>query len=118
MPTITVCDTCNFSSDQKMLDGKTGGEMLAELVETLAPEGITVRRQSCLMGCDRHCNVALQDEGKLAYVLGKFTPDAEAAQAIVDYAKAYSESGTGQVPYKQWPQGVKGHFVARIPPLG
>ena len=117
MTTITVCDTCNFSSDQKLLDGKTGGEMLAEQVEALAEAGIAVRRQSCLMGCDRHCNIAIQGEGKLSYVLGRFTPDAEAAQAIVDYAKAYSESKSGQVPYKQWPQGVKGHFVARIPPL-
>ena len=118
MTIITVCDTCNFSSDQKLLDGKTGGEMLAEHVEALASEGITVRRQSCLMGCDRHCNIAIQGEGKLSYVMGKFEPIVEAAQAIVDYAEAYSGSDTGQVPYKQWPQGVKGHFVARIPPLG
>jgi len=118
MTTITVCDTCNFSTDQKLLEGKTGGEMLAEHVEALAVEGINVRRKSCLMGCDRHCNIAIQAKGKLSYVMGKFTPDAEAAQAILDYAKAYGESKTGQVPYKQWPQGVKGHFVARIPPLG
>ncbi len=118
MTTITVCDTCNFSSDQKLLDGKSGGEMLAEHVEALATQGITVRRQSCLMGCDRHCNIAIQGDGKLSYVLGKFTPDEEAAEAIVEYAQAYNESETGQVPYKQWPQGVKGHFVARIPPLG
>lgn len=117
MTTITVCDTCNFSSDQKLLDGKTGGEILAAHLEALAGAGITVRRQSCLMGCDRHCNVALQAAGKLSYVLGRFTPDAGAAQAIVDYAKAYGESESGQVPYQQWPQGVKGHFVARIPPL-
>jgi len=118
MTTITVCDTCNFSSDQKLLDGKTGGEILAEHVEALAADGITVRRQSCLMGCDRHCNISLQAEGKLSYVLGRFTPDKDAAEAIVEYARAYSESDSGQVPYKQWPQGVKGHFVARIPPLG
>lgn len=92
--------------------------MLAEHVEALAPQGISVRRKSCLMGCDRHCNIAIQAGGKLSYVMGKFTPDAEAAQAIVDYAQAYAESESGQVPYKQWPQGVKGHFVARIPPLG
>lgn len=118
MTIITVCDTCNFSSEQKLLDGKSGGEMLAEHVEALTSAGLTVRRQSCLMGCDRHCNIAIQGAGKLSYVLGKFTPDAEAAQAIVDYAKAYNESETGQVPYREWPQGVKGHFVARLPPLG
>lgn len=101
-----------------MLGDKTGGEMLAEHVERLATDtGLEVRRQSCLMGCERHCNIAIQAEGKLSYVLGKFDPDADAASAIVEYAQRHAESETGQVPFKQWPQGVKGHFVARIPAL-
>jgi predicted metal-binding protein len=39
------------------------------------------------------------------------------AQAIVDYAIMHSESETGQVPFRQWPIGVKGHFVSRHIPL-
>ncbi len=112
--TITVCDTCNFSADLKLLDGKSGGEMLAEAIEALAGD-LTVKRVSCLMGCERHCNVAIQAPGKLSYVLGKFAPDTDSATAIIDYARAHRASETGQVPYKQWPQGVKGHFVARLP---
>lgn len=117
--TIFVCDTCNYAEGEKTKDGQTGGEMLAAAVEAAAAgrHGLTVRRQSCLMGCDRHCNVALAAAGKLSYVLGKFDPTPEAAAAVVDYAALYADSETGQVPYKQWPQGVKGHFVARIPPL-
>lgn len=101
-----------------MLGDKTGGEILAEHVERIAADaGITVRRQSCLMGCERHCNIAIQGDDKLTYVLGKFAPDADSAAAIVEYAERHVESETGQVPFKQWPQGVKGHFVARIPAL-
>lgn len=97
---------------------KTGGEMLAEHVERLAAEtDIKVRRRSCLMGCERHCNVSIQAEGKLTYVLGKFAPDSDSAEAVVEYAQRHAESESGQVPFKQWPQGVKGHFVARIPSL-
>jgi len=115
---ITVCDTCNYAPDQKTHEDKTGGEILAAHVEKQAEgTGLEVRRVSCLMGCERHCNVAIQGAGKLSYVLGKFTPDAESAAAIVEYAARHSDSGTGQVPFKQWPQGVKGHFVARIPSL-
>jgi hypothetical protein len=22
------------------------------------------------------------------------------------------------VPYRQWPEGVKGHFIVRVPPAG
>ncbi len=116
---ITVCDTCDFSDTEKFSGTKSGGEILAEHVEASAKgvEGIEVRRVSCLMGCERHCNVAVQGEGKLTYILGKFSPDSEAANAVVEYAQRHSESETGQVPYGQWPDGVKGHFVARVPKL-
>lgn len=119
--TVFVCDTCRFSRAEKIApDGRTGGEMLAEIVEGLAVDAqdIVVRRQACLMGCDRHCNVAVTAPGKLTYVLGMFTPTEVSAEAIVDYARLHAESETGRVPFKQWPQGVKGHFVARIPVVG
>ena len=115
---ITVCDTCNYSVEESLLGDKTGGEILAEHVERLAAgTGLEVKRESCLMGCERHCNVAIQAEGKLTYVLGKFNPNAHAAEAVIEYAQRHAESESGQVPFTQWPQGVKGHFVARIPSL-
>ncbi|MGD1924954.1 MAG: DUF1636 family protein [Paracoccaceae bacterium] len=119
--TIYVCDTCSYAPGQKTgPDNETGGEILARLVETAAADKseIEVRRQSCLMGCDRHCNTAITAPGKLTYVLGMFKPGEESAEAIVEYAGKHADSETGRVPFKQWPQGVKGHFVARIPALG
>jgi predicted metal-binding protein len=119
--TIFVCDTCRYSAEDRTGPGdKTGGEMLAERIERLAraAPGIEVRRQSCLMGCDRFCNTAITAPGKLTYVLGMFAPTDASAEAVVDYARLHAGNPTGQVPFKQWPQGVKGHFVARIPPVG
>ena len=119
--TIFVCDTCRFSLlDKTGPDGRTGGEVLAGAVEALAAgrDRIAVARQSCLMGCERHCNVAVTAPGKLSYVLGQFAPSEESAAAIVEYALCHAGTDTGQVPFKQWPQGVKGHFVARIPAVG
>lgn len=123
--TIIVCDTCRYSVEEKTTktnEGieKSGGELLAEQIEEQAQgvEGLEVRRQSCLMGCERHCNTAVSAPGKLTYVIGKFDPSAESAEAVVAYAKLHAESEKGQVPFREWPQGVKGHFVARIPPLG
>lgn len=69
------------------------------------------------MGCTRACNVAVQGAGKLAYTLGMFEPTPEAAEAICDWAALHAESETGIVPYRQWPEGVKGHFVTRHLPL-
>ena len=112
---ITICDTCKRDD---WTDGQpTHGSRLAEEVEARAVPPLRTRRVSCLMGCSHGCNVAIQSAGKLCYTLGRFTPDAEAAQAIVDYAQLHADSSAGQVPYRQWPQGVKGHFVTRHPPL-
>jgi len=118
--TIFVCDTCRFSVEEKTdSQGRTGGEILAGLIEAAAAgeSGIAVRRQSCLMGCERHCNTAVTAPGKLTYVLGAFQPGPEAAAAVVDYARLHRESVTGRVPFRQWPAGVKGHFQARIPAI-
>ncbi|PIB23190.1 hypothetical protein BFP76_09225 [Amylibacter kogurei] len=116
---ITVCDTCkkeNWDPEQNL---PRDGEILAQMVETAANklDTIEVRRQSCLMGCERACNIAIQSQGKLQYVLGCFDADKDDAQGIIDYALLYNASETGQVPYKTWPQAIKGHFVARLPIL-
>ena len=98
---------------------QTDGETLATLVEATATglSGVRTRRISCLMGCKRGCNIAIQAHGKLNYTLGEFEPTAEAASGIVAYALSHSTSDTGQVPYRDWPDSIKGHFVTRHPPI-
>jgi len=115
---ITICDTCkrdDWESDDMAL---TDGEKLAELIETRASDSaVKTRRTSCLMGCKHGCNVAIQAHGKLAYTLGDFTPDALSADAIVSYAESHAASDAGQVPFRQWPDAIKGHFITRHRPL-
>ncbi|KAA9007046.1 DUF1636 family protein [Histidinibacterium aquaticum] len=120
MPTtwITVCDTCKRDDWQPGAALQTDGERLAALVEARAEgETVSVRRVSCLMGCSHGCNVAIQASGKLCYTLGRFEPTPDSADGIVSYAVLHAASETGQVPYRTWPQTVKGHFVTRHPPL-
>jgi predicted metal-binding protein len=116
---ITVCDTCKREGWAETGAPETDGARLAALIEAKAAgdPGLRVRRTSCLMGCTHGCNVAVQAAGKLCYTLGRFAPEAGAAAAIVDWARLHAASLTGQVPYRQWPEGVKGHFVTRHPPL-
>jgi len=98
---------------------RTDGEALALLIEQAAAtqSQVATRRVSCTMGCERACNVIVQAEGKIGYSLGTFEPVEDAALAIVAYAAAHADSDTGQVPFREWPQGVKGHFVSRQVPL-
>lgn len=115
---ITVCETCKREGWAPGGDEPVPGEALAALVEAAAAgTALRVRRTACLMGCEHGCNVAVQAPGKLAYTLGRFEPTAEAAEAIAAWAGLHAESASGQVPYRLWPQPVKGHFVTRHPPL-
>ncbi len=115
---ITICDTCKRDGWADGDMALTDGEILAALIEDhAAGKCIKTRRVSCLMGCTHGCNVAIQAPGKLAYTLGHFPADAEHAQAIVSYAQFHAESDTGQVPYRRWPQAIKGHFITRHQPL-
>ncbi|HHI71006.1 MAG TPA: DUF1636 domain-containing protein [Rhodobacteraceae bacterium] len=116
--TITICDTCKREGWEAEAGGHTDGELLADLIEAAASgTPIKTRRYSCLMGCDRACNVTIQAKGKLNYTLGQFIPSPEAAKAIVAYAAMHAASASGQVPYRDWPQAIKGHFTTRHPPL-
>ncbi|MFV0245326.1 MAG: DUF1636 family protein [Qingshengfaniella sp.] len=117
---ITVCDTCRRPDTDRTADGPTDGSRFAALVETaaLTTDGqVKVRRHACLMGCARACNVTIQAPGKTGYTLAGFSPDMDAAAGLVAYAAEHAESETGQVPYRTWPQAVKGHFISRHPPL-
>lgn len=115
---ITICETCKREDWAEHGMEKSDGEALADLVESAAVgTGLRTRRTACLMGCDHSCNVAIQARGKLAYTLGRFEATPEAADGIVAYSLGHAASATGQVPYREWPQAVKGHFITRHPPL-
>jgi predicted metal-binding protein len=116
---ITICDTCKRTGWEETGMQKTDGEALAEMVEVAAAgtDDVKTRRVSCTMGCDRACNVTVQASGKINYSLGTFEATTDDAVAIVEYAAKHAASENGQVPYREWPQGVKGHFVSRHQPL-
>jgi predicted metal-binding protein len=123
-PSIVVCSTCRLSPDQRENEqGERGGALLAAALraaqaETPEAEGLAIEDMPCLFACKRHCTVQIRASGRIGYVLGDFTPDPESARAILGYAMLHARSDAGVVPYAQWPEGVKGHFIARTPPEG
>jgi predicted metal-binding protein len=123
-PSVVACSTCRHPADAPTDDsGRHGGARLVEaLREARAADlryaAIAIEEMACLFACSEHCTVHLRAPGKVGYVLGRFRPDQEAARSILDYALAHAASEEGSVPYRQWPDGVKGHFIVRVPPEG
>ena len=118
MTLITVCTTCRTPENRETKEGDPMGEAFLPRIEAAgAARGIAVRGTACLMGCEHGCNIAVQGAGKLTYVLGRFDGTEDDAEAIADFAAGHATSDTGQVPFREWPQGVKGHFISRVPPL-
>ncbi|MBH1998079.1 MAG: DUF1636 domain-containing protein [Sphingomonadaceae bacterium] len=123
-PAIVACNTCRHSKDQREDEGgQRGGALMVDALRTVQASdpryaGIAVQEMACLFACTDHCTVHLRAPGRVGYVMGRFQPDEEAATAILDYAVHYAASDHGRVPFKQWPQGVKGHFITRTPPPG
>ncbi|MGE4431044.1 MAG: DUF1636 domain-containing protein [Sphingobium sp.] len=123
-PAVVACSTCRHSADARDDDkGRRGGARLAEALRCVQAgderyAGIAVQEMPCLFACQDYCAVHLRAPGKVSYVLGRFTPDDIAARAILDYAVHYAASEHGRVPFADWPEGVKGHFITRSPPEG
>ena len=123
-PAVVACSTCRLSPDAREdTDGRRGGALLVSALRTVKAsypryDGIAVQEMPCLFACTDFCTVHLRAPDKVGYVMGRFTPDEDAARAILDYAVHYAASEHGRVPFAQWPQGVKGHFIARTPPPG
>lgn len=123
-PAVVACSTCRWSATERNgPDGVSGGATLAAALRRVQASdpgyaGIAVQDMPCLFACGDACTVHLRGDGRIGYVMGRFSADEAAARAILDFARAYADSRTGQVPYREWPDGVKGHFLTRMPPAG
>lgn len=121
---VVACTTCRHPADaHEDADGLRGGARLARALHRVKEsdacyDGVEVQEMPCLFACQDFCTVHLRAPGKVGYVLGRFEPTEDAARAILDYARAYAESEWGEVSFRNWPEGVKGHFITRTPPAG
>ncbi len=123
-PAIVVCSTCRRPvADRPAGADAPDGALLIEMLLSVQAEdarfaSIAIQRMPCLFACSDACTIHLRAPGHIGYVLGRFAPDPDAARAILEFAVAHAESAIGEVPFAQWPEGVKGHFITRTPPEG
>ena len=122
MRSLVVCTTCKFSDEAKFgPDGRTGGEVLLSCLEGVLQdagrEDVTVATQACLWNCTRPCSVVIRDDQRFSYVTGGNSPTREQAEALIAWFDLHGASEGGEVPFRQWPKAMRGHFIARIPPV-
>lgn len=118
---VIVCETCR-RSDGEDLEGATAGRRFAQALRGLLDsdadlDGVRLTTTRCLMACGRACTVHLRAPGRMGYVIGDLSEDAAHLEALAAYLRGYLKSDTGTVPYREWPEGIKGRFIARIPPV-
>ena len=123
MRSIVMCSTCRFPEGPKIdATGKTGGETLIAAMRALLAElgrnDVDLVEQACLWNCTQSCSVAIRDPQRFSYITGRHEPSRAQAEAILQWFDAHGQSETGEVPFAQWPQRMRGHFIARMPPLG
>lgn len=113
---LIVCTTCRAPERQD------GGRLLRALETALeghaAQGSLALHGVACLWACSSGCSAHLRAPGRTGYLFGRLTPTSDTARALLDYAAAYLESEDGSVAYADWPEGVKGRFIARLPPQG
>lgn len=123
-PAVVACNSCRLSTGAQCdAQGVRGGARLIEALQAVKASDpiladIAVQQMPCLFACENFCVVHLRAPGKIGYVLGRLSPSIDAARSVLEYAAAYAASDIGEVPYRLWPDGVKGHFLVRIPPPG
>lgn len=113
---LIACETCG--SKELDAEGRTHGQQLLALLRPLAAArtAVNVSSTRCLWSCTRSCAVHLRSSERFGYVIGTLAPTEEHARALLDYAELYAGSADGAVPFKLWPQALRGHFICRIPP--
>jgi len=122
MRSLVFCTTCRYSPEDHVgPEGLTGGETLARHMESVLAErgreDVAVERQACLWNCTRSCSVILRDTQRFTYVTGSHVPERPQAEAILAWFDLHGATATGEVPFRTWPQAMRGHFIARIPPV-
>ena len=123
MRSLVICNSCRFPDGSKTSsDGRTGGQtLIAEMRALLKSEqrdDVDLVEQTCLWNCTQSCSVVIRDDQRFSYITGRHEATREQADAILKWFDAHGKTTRGEVPFREWPLAMKGHFIARIPPVG
>jgi predicted metal-binding protein len=119
---LYVCVTCRGNAAVAMdapAAERPGARLLAAIEQQLnagGGDGIDLVAANCLSNCPRGCSAAVSGSGKWTYVIGDLDPDRHAGD-IVDFARLHQAHEQGLPEWRDRPEHVRKHTIARVPPV-
>lgn len=119
--TLFICSLCRFSATEKNREGTSGGQHLidqlqAGFAQTDLESAIQIQPVRCMAQCSQPCNVTLAAPDKLTFVMSDLSPT-EAAPALVEFCRQYTEQPDGKVPYRERSPAIHEAISFILPPL-
>ena len=115
--TLLVCTRCRIG-EAAPEEPRAGAALHAEALRVAAGlDHVRVVGIACLSGCKRPCAAALIAPGKVRYLFGDLTADADAAADLVIAAQAHARRPNGFLPRAERPERLRAGILARLPPL-
>ncbi|MEX0272495.1 DUF1636 family protein [Leptolyngbyaceae cyanobacterium UHCC 1019] len=114
-PTLFICQSCRFS-EHRSENQPADGAILLEQVKAHQAESLSeirVQPVGCLWDCGRACVVAFTAPNKPTYLFS--TIPTESASDLIEFAEKYTQSKTGNVTYKQFPERLQKATIAKVP---
>ncbi|NDJ20036.1 DUF1636 family protein [Myxacorys almedinensis] len=114
-PTLFICQSCCFSEHRDENQPADGAILLEQVKTHQADSSIDIRVQpvGCLWDCGRACVAAFTAPNKPTYLFS--TIPTECASDLIEFAEKYTQSKTGNVSYKQFPEQLKEVEIAKVP---
>lgn len=113
--TIFVCASCKAGEDGAARPGQRLIESLSARLDSHDGD-IKLRSVDCLAVCKRPATISFVSPGKWTYVVGDVDVDTH-VDDVIAAARAYAESETGVVAWKQRPAFFRKGVISRVPPL-
>ena len=119
VPVLHVCTTCRAGEafvEGEPVPGKRLFDRVAGLLAASPGPPVVLRPVVCLGNCEQGCSVAVAQDGKWTYLLGRIGPDH--AADLVAYGAAFAASENGTVWRSGRAASLRDAIVARVPGHG
>ncbi|MBF2058129.1 MAG: DUF1636 domain-containing protein [Cyanobacterium sp. T60_A2020_053] len=114
---LFICKSCQVSSNQENLEGKSGGYYLYKnLLKNAEKSSVEIVKSGCLWTCGQPCTVSFLANNKYTYHFVNIPPlDENYHQALLEFGELYTDSENGYILPAKVPEILQEKLLVRIP---